>query len=90
MGINYFQGQLVGPFKAEEELFNKIKENSAIDVSYVSHLGVQTDISNYILINEKEVEIGKTGVYEIGNTEITSIKFKQDVDKNTIIDYTIN
>lgn len=90
MGINYFQGQLVGPFKVEEELFDKIKENSAIDVSYVSHLGVQTDISNYILINEKEVEIGKTGIYEIGNTEITSIKFKQDVDKNTIIDYTIN
>ena len=37
----------------------------------------------------KEYEIGKTGIYEIGNTEITSIYFAQDTDENSIIDYTI-
>lgn len=87
--INCYQSQLVGPFSASEELFDTIKENSAIDVEYVSHLGIQTEVGIIVLINGEEVEIGKTGIYEIGNTEITSIQFQTDVDKNTIIDYTI-
>lgn len=88
-GINCYQGQLIGPFSASEELFDKIKEDAAIDVNYVVHLGIQTDIKTVVFINGDEVEIGKTGIYEIGNTEITSIQFQDNVDENTIIDYTI-
>lgn len=97
MGFNYCQGQLVGPFDAGEELYERIKEDAATSFSYVSHIGIQTETSNIILLNNKEFEVGKTGIYEIGNTEITSIKFKEInshgdkiiLDKNTIIDYTI-
>lgn len=89
MGTNYYQSQLTGPFSTTDEIMNKIRENAAVKFSRVSHLGIQTDVRNFVIINGEEVEIGKTGIYEIGNTEITSIRFKQDVDKNTIIDYTI-
>lgn len=89
MKINLVTGQLKGPFKANQELIEKIKEDSAIDSLYVKHLGVQTDIGYYIYINNQEFEIGKTGIYEIGNTEILSLFFKQDTDENSIIDYTI-
>lgn len=89
MGINGYMGQLVGPFSANVELYDLIVAAAAQPIKYVSHIGIQTDIRNYIYINGKEYEIGKTGIYEIGNTEITSIYFAQDTDENSIIDYTI-
>lgn len=89
MGANGYTGQLVGPFIAYEELYDKISAAAAQPIAYISHIGVQTDVKNYIYINNKEYEIGKTGIYEIGNTEITSIYFAQDTDDNSIIDYTI-
>jgi len=89
MSINGCTGQLVGPFLANEELYDLIVNGAAQPVDYVSHLGIQTDIRNYVYINDKEYEIGKTGIYEIGNTEIKSIFFAQDVDENTIIDFKI-
>ena len=89
MGSNVHQGQLRGPFVAKQELFTLIKEAAAVPFTYITHIGVQTDIRNIIIVNGKEYEIGKTGIYEIGNTEITSLKFKEDVDINTIVDYTI-
>lgn len=97
MGYNYCQGQLVGPFEPNEELYNRIKADAAIDFSFISHIGIQTETGNIVLLNDKEFEIGKTGIYEIGNTVITSIKFKETnthgdtviIDKNTIIDYII-
>ena len=89
MGSNVHQGQLRGPFAAEQELFTLIKKAAAVPFTYITHIGVQTDVRNIIIVNGKEYEIGKTGIYEIGNTEITSLKFKEDVDINTIVDYTI-
>lgn len=89
MSVNGCTGQLVGPFLANEELYDLIVNGAAQPVDYVSHLGIQTDIGNYVYINDKEYEIGKTGIYEIGNTEIKSIFFAQDVDENTIIDFKI-
>ena len=89
MGENRYMGQLKGPFKANQELFELIKADAAIDIKYVKHLGIQTDVSAIVIINNKEYEIGKTGIYEIGNTEITSIIFKVDTDDNTLIDYTV-
>ena len=89
MGENRYMGQLKGPFKANQELFELIKADAAIDIKYVKHLGIQTDVSAIVIINNKEYEIGKTGIYEIGNTDITSIMFKAATDDNTLIDYTI-
>lgn len=82
-------GQLKGPFKANQDLYSLIEQQSIKPISAVSHIGVQTDIKNYININGNDIEIGKTGIYEIGNTKITSLYFLQDVDNNTLIDYTI-
>lgn len=89
MGTNGCTGQLVGPFLEQEELFTKIQEDAIDTVDYVNHLGIQTRAGNHVCINNKEYEIGKTGIYEIGNTKVNSIYFLQDVDGNTIIDYTI-
>lgn len=87
--FNIYTGQLKGPFTAGDELFVKIQEDAAITVSFVKHLGIQADEGSIITINNKNIEIGKTGIYEIGNTEIKSLIFVQDMPENTIIDYTI-
>lgn len=89
MGYNILTGQLKGPFIANIELFNIIKDDCAIPVKHVKHIGIQAEKSSIILINKREVEIGETEVYEIGNTEITSIIWKKDMPENTIIDYTV-
>ena len=89
MNINGYTSQLIGPFEENEELFEKINDNAIEEVAYVNHLGIQTDVSNYVYINGEKYEIGKTGIYEIGNAKVTSLYFAQNVDNNTIIDYTV-
>lgn len=87
---NIYQGQMQGPFEVGVDLFPLIAEEARLeDFEYVQHLGIQTDIPSIVLINGEEREIGKTGIYEIGNTKITSIIFTQENDNNTIIDYII-
>ena len=89
--MNGYMGQLKGPFQADEELFTKIQNTSSEKIAAVQHLGIQTVTGDLVMIeiNGKEIEIGKTGMYEVRNTEITSIKFQTNVDENTLVDYVI-
>lgn len=97
MGNNGCMGQLVGPFKKNDELYTYIEQNANGKVSHISHIGIQMDNhtseipgeGTMVYINGKAYEIGKTGIYEVGNTKITSIYFSNPVDDRTIIDYTI-
>ena len=89
MGFNGYSGQLRGPFAANQELIDLIQNDAIGEIKYVKHLGIQADITAMVKINGEDVEIGKTGIYEIGNTEVTSIYFLEDTDDNAIIDYTI-
>lgn len=89
MGNNVYQGQLKGPFTAGVELMDLIREQAAVDVSYITHIGIETETPYLVAINGNDVEIGKTHIYEIGNTKITSIIFRQDTDNNSIVDYVI-
>lgn len=89
MKTNGYMGQLVGPFKAKEELFDKIQEDAYVKVEFVNQIGIQVEKDTIVYINKKPVQVGRTGIYEIGNTEITSIYFEADTDKYAIIDYTI-
>ena len=89
MGDNGYSGQLLGPFTANEELMDLIQQDAIGEIDYVKHLGIQVETPTIVRINNSDVEIGKTGIYEIGNTKVTSIYFIEDTDNNTIIDYTI-
>ena len=91
MGANGYTGQIKGPFTANRELFDLILEQSIDSVDYISHLGVQATPGTVITINEKDIEISRTKIYEVSSddTRITSIKFKNGADEDTIIDYHI-
>ena len=99
-GTNLYQGQIYGPFQANQEIFTLISRQCAVQPKYILHLGIQTKPDNIIInpgalieiVNNGQTmtyEIGKTGMYEVGNTKITSLKFLEDKDNNTIIDYTV-
>lgn len=99
-GTNIYQGQIRGPFNANQDIFPLISSQCAIAPKYILHLGIQTEPDNVVLHPESLIEItnhgqtltyevGKTGMYEVGNTKITSLKFFKNKDNNTIIDYTV-
>lgn len=80
---NKHTGQLKGPFLANKELF------SLPEGYYINHIGIQAETPKIVIIDDNEYEMGKTEIYELFNTKIYSVKFKEDMDNNTIIDYVI-
>lgn len=95
--VNICQGQLVGPFTANQNLMSLISKQCVSIPKYLKHIGIQTeetDINNpdtlvELKVNDKlfTIAVGETGIYEIGNAEITLIRFLNDRDNNTIVDY---
>lgn len=96
--INICQGQLIGPFEANQNLMSLINDQCVSTPKYLKHIGIQTDVHDVVKhpetlielkVNGKlfTIEIGKTGIYEIGNAEVTLIRFLNDRDNNTIVDY---
>lgn len=90
-GYNGYMGQIKGPFTKDQEIYTLIKQDCLSTIAYISHLGIQTVTGDVVTvnINGETIEIGNTGMYEIRDTEVTSIIFNQDMDENTIIDYVI-
>lgn len=74
--------QLIGPFKGGQELCPK---------GIIKHLGIQvvslTPVA--VSINHQEIYILQNNMYELTDVEITSLKFKQDMDNNTFIEYVL-
>jgi hypothetical protein len=87
MKTNGGHGQITGPFVANAELMNLINLDANKDVKYISKIGIQTKKDNYIRLNGVVFQIGENGILEFENVEITSIRFSQLEDYNTIIDY---
>lgn len=72
--------QLRGPFKANTELLNNLYNN-------INKISIFCKPEQVIIINGMSFEIGKTGMLEIEGTNIESLKFQQDEDENTYIDF---
>lgn len=83
-------------------LFNLIKNKYSIfqhtsngKNCYLSRIGIQANPGDKVsisFVNEDssvEIEIGKTGIYEIDDVRIDSLKFKSEIKPNVIIDYII-
>lgn len=97
---NGFFGNLQGPFAANEQLMIKIQQQCLLNtVNYISKLGIHSvrnfdlDITGtyypqtIIIINNIEFILGKTGILQLEDCQITSIKFKEDTDDKMYIDY---
>lgn len=89
MGNNTCSGQIQGPFKANQELFNLIQHNAERSIMYIKHIGIQAPQGTVLSLNTNTIEIGLTGIYENDNIALRSIFFYTDVAEDVIIDYII-
>lgn len=95
MAGNGYQGQLRaedqtnGYFAANQEIMDLISADCAVAVSFLQRLGIQTPAGTRIKVNNKEIEVGKTNIYELSNVEITSLKFVNNSSAYTVINYII-
>lgn len=78
--------QIRGPFSAGQDLISYIKTEYKTNFNYIKKIGIQTKVKNKITINNEDFEIGKTGILEFDNVQITSLSFKQDELSSTLID----
>lgn len=93
--INGYQSQIASinqenkKFEKDINLFNIIAEEFEEGKNYtVRRIGIQTAPGTKIYLNSIPIIIGKTGIYEVDDVEITSIILEEDND-DIIIDYII-
>lgn len=97
MRVNGYQGQLYARdidsehgFKEGMNLCNQIFDENDNNNLYISRIGISTSPGTRVIIDGIEIEIGKTGIYEVENVKIKNmISFKEDSSLDAIIDYYI-
>ena len=85
-------GQVVGPFTANIDLLD---DNAPIGAftpettrPILYKLGIQSEVGTRVLINNAQVKIGKTGIYELDNiVEVHHLVFPDGASADTIIDF---
>ena len=90
--LNGRVGQVVGPFTANTDLLD---DNAPIGAftpektrPILYKLGVQAPEGTYILVNNANVKIGKTGIYELDNVvEVKHLVFPNGAGADTLIDF---
>lgn len=82
------QGQLIGPFVANTEILYLVKADAKVSaINYLTKVGICCERGHFVKINGVDFEIGKTGILEFEDVEITSLKFSQDEEEKAVIDY---
>ena len=72
---------------AGEDLMKDIFGDSELpNTLYIEHIGIQSIKGHKCVINNEEIEIGKTGILEVRDVKITSFKFSQEENEETIVD----
>jgi len=97
MRINGYQGQLYARdidnehgFKAGVNLCNQIFDENDNNNLYICRIGISAPPKTKITIDGVEIEIGKTGIYEVEDVKIkNTISFNEDSSLDAIIDYYI-
>jgi hypothetical protein len=82
--------QVQGPFSAGQEIVSLIMKDVSDDFTSIVKIGVQSKVGHQFKMNDCTFEIGKTGILEFNDVDITSLSFLQDEDDSTIVDCIID
>ena len=81
-------GQITGYFNPSSNIMNFIRgDGEKHSFEYVSKLGIQAPEGTIFKINNKEFEIGPSGILEFDDVKITSIISPKALGSDVIIDY---
>lgn len=92
MVLNGRVGQVTGPFKVDKNLL----ENGGAISDFTPEtskptlikLGIQATPGTKVKINNAEIKVGKTGIYELDEiVAITYLAFPEETDDSTIVDF---
>ena len=91
MILNGRVGQVLGPFD-ETDLLSKEGKISQftpeLNRPTLIKLGIQAPIGTIVKVNNVEIKIGKTGIYELDTiVAIRSLIFPNGADDTTIVDF---
>lgn len=75
-------GFLQGPFVSNQELFK--------DSGTIFKIAIQSKPGHYVNLDGSAFEIGKTGMLQFRNSNISSVSFSQDEDSYANIAYLYN
>ena len=85
-------GQVIGPFTKDVDL---LEDNQPIGTftpettkPILYKLGIQADPGTLIQVNQTQIKIGRTGIYELDNVvDVKKLMFLSDTDSDTIVDF---
>lgn len=85
-------GQVIGPFTKEVDLLEDDQPIGAFTPETTKpilyKLGIQADPGTLIQVNQTQIKIGRTGIYELDNVvDVKKLMFLSDTDSDTIVDF---
>ena len=92
MILNGRVGQVLGPFEQGVDLLSSggaISEATPESTRPVLiKLGIQTEVGTVVRINNSEIKVGKTGIYELDEiVAVRSLIFPDGANSSTIVDF---
>ncbi len=93
--MNGYQGQIRALdqedyiFPINQDIVPLLKQKSVSPFRYIKRLGVTAPQGTQMELNGVRIDIGKTGIYEAEDLQITSFKFLNETSSEIIIDYII-
>ena len=87
---NYKFIQVHGPFKANEDIVEYIKNKVSPGSRYIANVGIQANEGRQCRINGQIFEIGQRGILIFNDVRINSMSFLQDESELTLVDCIVN
>lgn len=84
-------GQVIGPFTKGQNLLSKTGPIGLIlnqDDPVLYKIGIQAAPGTIVSINDSQIKIGFTGIYELEDSvKIKTLSFQSDTDSTAMVDF---
>ena len=93
--MNGYQGQIRAldqnghTFPANQNIYNLIQQDTIDSIRYIKKISITAPEGTRMELNENQIRIGKTGIYEAEDLQITSFIFLDNTSSDVIIDFIV-
>lgn len=93
--MNGYQGQIRAldqnghTFPANQNIYSLIQQDTVGSIKYIKKISIIAPEGTNMELNGRQIYIGKTGIYEAEDLQITSFIFLEDTSSDVIIDFIV-
>lgn len=93
--MNGYQGQIRAldqnghTFSANQNIYSLIQQDTVDSIRYIKKISITAPEGTRMNLNGKQIHIGKTGIYEAEDLQITSFVFLDNTSSDVIIDFIV-